>query len=59
MQSLEDLLDVILWKEAILLLSAGGKLTLRFHLAYVPLLSCFHVNRLDFVGSLIQLHLAP
>lgn len=44
-KSLEYLLDVILWEKGILLLSAGGKLILHFHLAEVPSLSCFHVNR--------------
>lgn len=58
MQSLEDLLDVILWKEAILLLSAGGKLTLHFHLAYVPPLSWFPCQPLGFC-RVCRLHLAP
>lgn len=36
-----------------------GKLIQHFHLASVPLLSCFHVNRSDFVGLSFGFHLAP
>lgn len=38
-------------KNPIQLLSAGGKLKLNFHLASVPSLSCYHVNRNNLVLS--------